>query len=267
MSAHAHISVVRLCVYACGAAPARFHPQRLAGKARRAYFGDVSLSGRARLLMCTPNEFFYNMQTSMRAIRNIRAGEARPGSAAASKGAPALMLPTQLPPLPGAPLPPPFSKSPFYFQRLCAAAVSLLLGRIGRWSGREIARCALSLARSAQAERDNESCYFMIKISSVRTPSSICYVPLKVGIFTDRSERFVYFRLSPRCVPAVRQGTLSKHEYGNGNAGRDGMCAKEFPKERNSVLSALMSPSGLTVQLRASADRSHRSAHRVMFVT
>ncbi|GBP03739.1 hypothetical protein EVAR_69338_1 [Eumeta japonica] len=45
--------------------------------------------------------------------------------------------------------------------RLCAAAVSLLLGRIGRWSGREIARSALSLARSAQAERDNESCFFV----------------------------------------------------------------------------------------------------------
>ncbi|GBP59203.1 Atrial natriuretic peptide-converting enzyme [Eumeta japonica] len=44
--------------------------------------------------------------------------------------------------------------------RLCAAAVSLLLGRIGRWSGREIARSMLSLARSAQSERDNESCFF-----------------------------------------------------------------------------------------------------------
>ncbi|GBP56516.1 hypothetical protein EVAR_42710_1 [Eumeta japonica] len=42
--------------------------------------------------------------------------------------------------------------------RLCAAAVSL--GHIGRWSGREIARSALSLARLAQAERDNESCFF-----------------------------------------------------------------------------------------------------------
>ncbi|GBP62719.1 hypothetical protein EVAR_56237_1 [Eumeta japonica] len=30
--------------------------------------------------------------------------------------------------------------------RLCAAAVSLLLGRIGQWSGKEIARSALSLA-------------------------------------------------------------------------------------------------------------------------
>ncbi|GBP13446.1 hypothetical protein EVAR_4201_1 [Eumeta japonica] len=40
------------------------------------------------------------------------------------------------------------------YARLCAAAVSLLLGRIGRRSGREIARSALSLARSAQAERD-----------------------------------------------------------------------------------------------------------------
>ncbi|GBP08052.1 hypothetical protein EVAR_2866_1 [Eumeta japonica] len=37
--------------------------------------------------------------------------------------------------------------------RLCAAAVSLLLGRIGRWSGREIARSALSLAPSAQTLR------------------------------------------------------------------------------------------------------------------
>ncbi|GBP35756.1 hypothetical protein EVAR_82691_1 [Eumeta japonica] len=44
----------------------------------------------------------------------------------------------------------------FALTRLCAAAVSLLLGRIGRCSGREIARSALSLARSAQAERDNE---------------------------------------------------------------------------------------------------------------
>ncbi|GBP52684.1 hypothetical protein EVAR_43885_1 [Eumeta japonica] len=41
--------------------------------------------------------------------------------------------------------------------RSCAAAVSLLLGRVGRWSGREIARSALS----AQVERDNESCFFV----------------------------------------------------------------------------------------------------------
>ncbi|GBP60841.1 hypothetical protein EVAR_35389_1 [Eumeta japonica] len=39
--------------------------------------------------------------------------------------------------------------------KLFAAAISLLLGRIGRLSGSEIARSALSLARSAQAERDN----------------------------------------------------------------------------------------------------------------
>ncbi|GBP69219.1 hypothetical protein EVAR_96733_1 [Eumeta japonica] len=44
---------------------------------------------------------------------------------------------------------------------LCAAAVFFLLGRIERWSGREVARSALSLARSAQAERDNESCLFV----------------------------------------------------------------------------------------------------------
>ncbi|GBP07058.1 hypothetical protein EVAR_4471_1 [Eumeta japonica] len=61
-------------------------------------------------------------------------------------------------------------------QRLRAAAVSLLLGRIGRWNGREIdasqaervgRSClsigcsALSLARSAQAEFDIESCFFV----------------------------------------------------------------------------------------------------------
>ncbi|GBP32616.1 hypothetical protein EVAR_25977_1 [Eumeta japonica] len=46
-------------------------------------------------------------------------------------------------------------------RRLCAAAVSLLLRRIGRWSKTEIARSALSLACSTQAERDNESCFFV----------------------------------------------------------------------------------------------------------
>ncbi|GBP19428.1 hypothetical protein EVAR_15776_1 [Eumeta japonica] len=50
--------------------------------------------------------------------------------------------------------------------RLCAAAVSLLLGRIGRWSGREIARSALSLARLAQTECDIESCLF-VSVASV----------------------------------------------------------------------------------------------------
>ncbi|GBP05624.1 hypothetical protein EVAR_3087_1 [Eumeta japonica] len=45
--------------------------------------------------------------------------------------------------------------------KLYAVTVSLLLGRIGRWSGREIARSAFSLARSAQAERDNESCFYV----------------------------------------------------------------------------------------------------------
>ncbi|GBP69277.1 hypothetical protein EVAR_56821_1 [Eumeta japonica] len=50
--------------------------------------------------------------------------------------------------------------------RLRAAAVSLLLGRIGRCSGKEIARFALSLSRSAQAERDNES-YFFVRAASV----------------------------------------------------------------------------------------------------
>ncbi|GBP23417.1 Leishmanolysin-like peptidase [Eumeta japonica] len=41
-----------------------------------------------------------------------------------------------------------FSASLYAFYRSCAAAVSLLLGRIGRWSGREIARSALSLSHA-----------------------------------------------------------------------------------------------------------------------
>ncbi len=45
---------------------------------------------------------------------------------------------------------------------LCAVAVYLSNERIGRWSGREIACSALSLARIAQAERDNESCFFVL---------------------------------------------------------------------------------------------------------
>ncbi|GBP36179.1 Ecdysone 20-monooxygenase [Eumeta japonica] len=49
-------------------------------------------------------------------------------------------------------------KSPLTKQftcRLCAASVSL-----GRWSGREIDRSALSFALLTQAEHDNESCFF-----------------------------------------------------------------------------------------------------------
>ncbi|GBP33265.1 hypothetical protein EVAR_5220_1 [Eumeta japonica] len=50
-------------------------------------------------------------------------------------------------------------------ERLCAATVSLLLGRIGLWSGREIAHSGLSLAHSAQAERDNELCFYQLSLS------------------------------------------------------------------------------------------------------
>ncbi|GBP82594.1 hypothetical protein EVAR_69816_1 [Eumeta japonica] len=42
----------------------------------------------------------------------------------------------------------------------CVRPLSLFYSDIGRWGGREIARSALSLIRSAQAERDNESCIF-----------------------------------------------------------------------------------------------------------
>ncbi|GBP15346.1 hypothetical protein EVAR_80525_1 [Eumeta japonica] len=58
----------------------------------------------------------------------------------------------------------------------CVRPLSLLLGRIGRWSGintnasqaerldrscLSIAGSALSLTRAAQAERENESCFFV----------------------------------------------------------------------------------------------------------
>ncbi|GBP84540.1 hypothetical protein EVAR_66848_1 [Eumeta japonica] len=61
---------------------------------------------------------------------------------------------------------------------LCAAAVSLLLGRVGRWSGRDmdasqaerlgrsclsIACSALSLARSNQAERDKSHAFSCVQ--------------------------------------------------------------------------------------------------------
>ncbi|GBP18344.1 Aldo-keto reductase AKR2E4 [Eumeta japonica] len=49
------------------------------------------------------------------------------------------------------------------FEKVVSGAVSLLLGRTGRPSGKEIARSALSLARSAQAERHNESYFFVRK--------------------------------------------------------------------------------------------------------
>ncbi|GBP66613.1 hypothetical protein EVAR_50438_1 [Eumeta japonica] len=63
--------------------------------------------------------------------------------------------------------------------QLCAAAVSLVLGCIGRWCGREIGRSALSLARSAQAERDNESCFIAARRPAAPRPASF-YVSLKV---------------------------------------------------------------------------------------
>ncbi|GBP28918.1 hypothetical protein EVAR_93563_1 [Eumeta japonica] len=66
-------------------------------------------------------------------------------SVALPSSAPATFAP---PPPPPPPLP--NMREILFFTRnmLCAAAVSLLLGRIARWSGREIARSALSLTRS-----------------------------------------------------------------------------------------------------------------------
>ncbi|GBP95628.1 hypothetical protein EVAR_67598_1 [Eumeta japonica] len=49
---------------------------------------------------------------------------------------------------------------------VCGLCLSCCLGRIGRWSGREIACSALSLAYPAQAERDNESCFFFTRDGS-----------------------------------------------------------------------------------------------------
>ncbi|GBP53978.1 Histone-lysine N-methyltransferase SETMAR [Eumeta japonica] len=47
------------------------------------------------------------------------------------------------------------------WKRLCAAAVSLLLRRMDRWNGRENSCSVLSLGRSAQAECNNKSRFFV----------------------------------------------------------------------------------------------------------
>ncbi|GBP24896.1 hypothetical protein EVAR_12560_1 [Eumeta japonica] len=59
---------------------------------------------------------------------------------------------------------------------LCAVAVSLLLGRIDRWSVKEVVRSALSLARLAQAERNNES-YFFNDNTEIETVSIVKWIP------------------------------------------------------------------------------------------
>ncbi|GBP49344.1 hypothetical protein EVAR_27046_1 [Eumeta japonica] len=49
---------------------------------------------------------------------------------------------------------------------------SLVLGRISGRSRREVVSSALSLARSAQAERDNESCFFHKESATQGDPES-----------------------------------------------------------------------------------------------
>ncbi|GBP13441.1 hypothetical protein EVAR_4196_1 [Eumeta japonica] len=89
---------------------------------------------------------------------------------------------------------------------LCAAAESLPLGRIGRWSGREIARSALSLARSAQVERDNESCFFVLKVQLIRSNlrNGGLYEIAEVDRFTAQDLHV----LLPNTTPGLRYGAV-----------------------------------------------------------
>ncbi|GBP56610.1 hypothetical protein EVAR_33241_1 [Eumeta japonica] len=45
----------------------------------------------------------------------------------------------------------------------CVRPLLFFYSDVGRWSGRQIARPALSPARSAQTERDNESCFLGVQ--------------------------------------------------------------------------------------------------------
>ncbi|GBP45732.1 Tudor domain-containing protein 7A [Eumeta japonica] len=65
--------------------------------------------------------------------------------------------------------------------RLCAVVVPLLLGHIGRWNEREIARSPFSLALSAQVERDNESCFFTNRIKAARISNLFSFGSRTVG--------------------------------------------------------------------------------------
>ncbi|GBP45015.1 hypothetical protein EVAR_33444_1 [Eumeta japonica] len=92
------------------------------------------------------------------------------------------------------------------FRRLCAAAVSLLLGHIGRWSGREIARSALSLARSAQAERDNKSCIFVSSAADINSNVNAEIVGCRANVCTCHN--VARAGLERRDCPECRDTTL-----------------------------------------------------------
>ncbi|GBP15942.1 hypothetical protein EVAR_12526_1 [Eumeta japonica] len=104
--------------------------------------------------------------------------------------------------------------------RSCAAAVSLLLGRIGRWSGREtdasqaerlspsclsIACSALSIAYSAQAERDNGSCFF-VRVAGLRFIRPY-HVKTKKRTIDTKEKDFHTRPLTIADIPAMRTKT------------------------------------------------------------
>ncbi|GBP36588.1 Dual 3',5'-cyclic-AMP and -GMP phosphodiesterase 11 [Eumeta japonica] len=99
-----------------------------------------------------------------------------------------------------------------FTSRLCAAAVSPLLGRIGRWSGREIARSALSLARSAQAERDYESCFFVKDICNELDVRVLCHKILQnVSILLDADRGSLFLVQGERdATPHPQNGSLHR---------------------------------------------------------
>ncbi|GBP08719.1 hypothetical protein EVAR_7306_1 [Eumeta japonica] len=125
-------------------------------------------------------------------------------------------------------------------QMLCVAAVSLPLGRIGRWSGREIdasqaehlgrscfsnTRSALSLARSAQAERDNESCFYVRaagvhrfirryhvnKRLTLPSPRAVAFGFVQIGTVTGSG-----IRIESRTTSKIKNGTTVRIEGGTG---------------------------------------------------
>ncbi|GBP40512.1 hypothetical protein EVAR_30571_1 [Eumeta japonica] len=125
--------------------------------------------------------------------------------------------------------------------RSCAAAASLLLGRIDRRSGREIARSALSLAHSAPAERDNESRFFVraagvhrfLRRYHVETSGGLNDITLIISLTHD-SQLAPSSALSHIAPPSFgRVNEISRFVYAapaGGGGGRSAMLMLTFTK-------------------------------------
>ncbi|GBP25883.1 hypothetical protein EVAR_81765_1 [Eumeta japonica] len=100
----------------------------------------------------------------------------------------------------------------------CVRPLSLFYSDIGRWSGKEIARSTLSLARSAQAERDNESCFF-VRAASVHRFIRCYQVKNKdePGLLTGKD-----VRLGPS------SGRVRRRHLGVGGRGSSVSCPRNY---------------------------------------